>query len=238
MKKRIVAIVPAFNEEENIRVVIKDLRMYQPEIKIVVINDCSGDNTEAIVNEMSETVLSLPINLGIGGAVQTGLRYARDNGFDIAIQFDGDGQHMAEEIEKIITPVINSEADVVNGSRFLGAGGYKSNFLRRVGIRLFMLVNSLMIGSRITDNTSGFRAFNSQAISFLACYYPQDYPEPQAIIELYRNKFRIKEVAVAMKERTRGSTSIKALSSVYYMVKVLMANFIAFTREPVIKERF
>ena len=231
------AIIPAYNEEKNIGLVIADVQNHQPHIKIVVINDASRDKTEMTVREMGETVVSLPINLGIGGAVQTGLKYARDAGFDFAIQFDGDGQHLAGEIEKILTPVIDGDADVVIGSRFLDNGGYKSGFARRIGVKIFQMVNSLMVGSKITDNTSGFRAYNRKAIAFLARYYPQDYPEPEAVIELYRNRFRIREVPVVMRERASGASSIRLSRSLYYMVKCLMANLIAFSRKPVSKEQ-
>jgi len=237
MSHKIVAVVPAFNEEDNIESVINDLKEHQPSIKIVVINDCSDDSTGDIVRKLNETVINLVINLGIGGAVQTGLKYSRDNDYDITIQFDGDGQHMACEIEKIIKPIIDGEADVVIGSRFLGTGSFKSNIPRRIGIGVFKLVNSMLVRSKITDNTSGFRAYNKAAVEFLARYYPQDYPEPEAVVELYRNRFRLQEVPVMMKEREGGSSSIKALGSIYYMVKVLMASLIAFSRKPCFKEK-
>lgn len=233
---KIIAIIPAFNEEKNIRRVIEDIKKHQPKVKIVVINDASTDNTEIEAKKSGGTVITLPLNLGIGGAVQTGLKYAKESDFDIAIQVDGDGQHMASQIEKIIRPVINSEADVVIGSRFLAKGDYKLKFWRRIGISIFSLVNTFMIGQKITDNTSGFRAYNKKAISFLSQFYPQDYPEPEAVVELYRNKFRIKEVPVLMRKREGGGSSIDTLDSVYYVVKVLMANFIAFSRKPVFRE--
>lgn len=234
--KRTCAIVPAYNEEANIQAVIEDIRHHQPGIKIIVIDDASSDRTETIVRRLNETVIRLPINLGIGGAVQTGMKYARDNGYDYAIQFDGDGQHMAGEIEKIIRPVIDGSADMVIGSRFLGEGNYHAGFLRRIGIGLIRLVNSLLLGLKITDNTSGFRAYSRGAIAFIARFYPQDYPEPEAVIELSRNGFRIAEVAVAMRERSNGKSSIGTLSSMYYIVKVLMSNLIAFSRSPIRRE--
>jgi len=237
MPQKIVAIVPAYNEEDNIEKVINDLKEHQPLIKIVVINDCSTDNTQNIVNQLGETVINLPINLGIGGAVQTGLKYSISNQYDITIQFDGDGQHKASEIEKILKPIVNGDADVVIGSRFLGYGNFKSNIARRLGIWILMFVNSILLRSKITDNTSGFRAYNKTAVKFLARYYPQDYPEPEAVIELYRNRFRICEVPVSMQEREGGSSSIKAFSSIYYMIKVLIANLIAFSRKPCYKEK-
>ncbi|UCD17586.1 MAG: glycosyltransferase family 2 protein [Candidatus Zixiibacteriota bacterium] len=235
-ESRVCIIVPAYNEEVNIRPVIEDLRRCHPEFKIVVINDCSEDGTEKAVRELGQTVLNLPVNLGIGGAVQTGLKFARDNGYDIAVQFDGDGQHRAIEIERIITPVINGEADVVIGSRFLSPGNYKGSFSRRLGISVFRFVNSLMVGSRILDNTSGFRAYNRDAISFLARIYPQDYPEPEAVIELHRNRFSIMEVPVVMRERTGGKSSIGVFGSIYYMIKVLLGIMIAFSRKPIPRE--
>ena len=230
---KLCAIIPAWNEAANLPGVIDDIRSHQPEMHIVVVNDCSADNTAEVATSLGVTVLNLPVNLGIGGAVQTGLKFARDNGCELAIQFDGDGQHLGSEIEKIIAPVRAGEADVVIGSRFLDDTGYHSSLARRSGIRLLQWLNSWMIGSRITDNTSGFRAFNRSAIEFLAEYYPQDYPEPQAVIELYRNKFRISEVSVLMAQRTYGKSSIPSHKSLYYMLKVIMANTIAFTRKPV-----
>lgn len=233
---KIIAIIPAFNEEKNIRRVIEDIKKHQPKVKIVVINDASTDNTEIEVKKSGETVITLPFNLGIGGAMQTGFKYAKENDFDIALQVDGDGQHMASQIERIIRPVINNEADVVIGSRFLSESDYRTKFWRRVGISIFALVNSFLVGRKITDSTSGFRAYNKKAISFLSQFYPQDYPEPEAVVELYRNEFSIKEVPVLMRKREEGKSSIGTLGSVYYMVKVLMASFIAFSRKPVSKE--
>lgn len=236
IRPSVLAIVPAFNESRHIGSVIADLRQHQPNIHIVVVNDCSTDDTKKIVQELGEPVLDLPINLGIGGAVQTGLKYAFEMGYEVAVQFDGDGQHLAEEMETILAPVLSGEADVVIGSRFLGDRSYRSGNLRRIGMRIFQFVNSLLIGQRMTDNTSGFRAFNRPAIAFLARFYPQDYPEPEAVIELYRNGFRLMELPVRMRQREGGDSSIRALRSAYYMVKVLMAIGIAFSRRPVRKE--
>ncbi len=236
MMPRVLIIIPAYNESENIGRVIGDIREHQPDVELVVINDCSSDDTEAVVIAAGETVLSLPYNLGIGGAVQTGLRYARDRGFDIALQVDGDGQHPASEIEKTIAPIVSGEADVVIGSRFLGEGEFKSSFSRRIGIKIISLFNSILTGMKITDNTSGFRAYDKAAISFLADHYPQDYPEPVAVIELFRNGFRIREVPAVMREREAGTSSIGPLGSIYYMIKVIVANLIAFSRKPVNRE--
>jgi len=235
--KSIAVIIPAYNESKSIADVIAEIKDAIPDSKIVVVNDCSTDNTEQVVKGLGETVLSLPHNLGIGGAVQTGLRYARDNGYQIAVQVDGDGQHIAGEIEKLEGPIKKGEADVVIGSRFLGVGEFKSTFARRVGIKLISMVNSILTSTKITDNTSGFRAYNRNAISFLSEHYPQDYPEPVAVVELHRNKFKIAEVPVLMRERQGGTSSIGAISSIYYMIKVLVASTIAFSRSPVSKSK-
>ncbi|MFH1893011.1 MAG: glycosyltransferase family 2 protein [Candidatus Zixiibacteriota bacterium] len=234
--EKILIIIPAFNESENIRQVVDEIRASQPSANIAVVNDCSTDNTERVVREIGETLLPLPYNLGIGGAVQTGLMYARDNRFDIAVQVDGDGQHPAGEIEKLLGPIRSGDADVVIGSRFLGTGDFKSTFTRRIGIRIIEIMNRMLTGVAVTDNTSGFRAYNSGAIEFLSTTYPQDYPEPVAVVELYRNGFRINEVAVEMRERQKGTSSIGALGSIYYMIKVLVANLIAVSRKPMAKE--
>jgi glycosyltransferase involved in cell wall biosynthesis len=233
---KLVVIIPAFNESSNIARVISETKSSQPSAKIVVVNDCSTDDTEAIVKSVNETALSLPCNLGIGGAVQTGLRFAQDEGYEAAVQVDGDGQHIPSEIEKLMTPIVRGEADVVIGSRFLSSDSFRSTFARRVGIRILSVVNSALTGSRITDSTSGFRAYNRRAICFLSEHYPQDYPEPIAVIDLFRNGYRIVEVPVKMRERQGGTSSISAVKSIYYMTKVLVASLIAFTRKPVSKE--
>jgi len=229
---KILAIVPAYNEEETIGAVILSLKERMPALDILVVNDGSTDRTSENANETKKAlVVDLPCNLGIGGAVQTGFLYAVREGYDVAFQFDGDGQHLAAEVDKILAPILAGEADVVIGSRFLGGNeGFRSTFPRRVGIRLFQWVNTLLTGQRITDNTSGFRAYNRKALTFLSRYYPSDYPEPEAVILLGRSGFRLKEVPVKMRERASGRSSINALRSVYYMVKVLLAIFVTAVR--------
>jgi glycosyltransferase involved in cell wall biosynthesis len=230
---RICIIVPAYNEETNIERVILSLHNCNPHWQISVINDASADRTGAIAEATGlADVLTLPCNLGIGGGVQTGFKYACRNDFDIAVQFDGDGQHIAEEIEKIVNPIIKNECDVTIGSRFLTSDkdNFRSTATRRIGIKFFEYLNSVLIGQKITDNTSGFRAYSRDAFSLLARDYPDDYPEPEAIILLGRSGFRIKEVAVIMKERTGGESSITSLKSIYYMIKVTLAIFITAIR--------
>ena len=232
----ILVIVPAYNEEKSIVRVIEDLRSVALSLDILVVNDGSLDGTSAKARGTGEAqVVDLPKNLGIGGAVQTGFKYAASNGYDIAIQFDGDGQHLAGEIPKLLQALGEQNANMAIGSRFLdNRMGYRSTFVRRLGIRLFQTVNSLLIGQRVTDNTSGFRAYDRGSIEFLARYYPVDYPEPEAVILFGRNGFRIAEVHTLMQERQEGGSSIGGIKGGYYMVKVLLAILMTALRKPVV----
>ena len=233
-ERRVLAIIPAFNEQAAIAGTIRNLKQNCPHLDILVINDGSLDNTTEVARDTGlATVVELPCNLGIGGAVQTGFKYADRHGYDVAIQFDADGQHLAEEIDKLTAPLQAEGADVSIGSRFLGHRTFQSTFARRIGIYIFYLVNSFLIRQPITDNTSGFRAYNRRAIAFLAEHYPMDYPEPEAVILLGKNGFKLTEVAVAMQERQGGVSSINLRRSVYYMIKVLLAILMTFLREPV-----
>ena len=210
---KILAIVPAYNEEKNIIGVIESIKSEDPQIDILVVNDGSDDRTGEIARSSGlAQVVNLSCNLGIGGAVQTGFKFARRHNYDIIFQFDGDGQHIASEIEKILTPVRNDLADVVIGSRFCqDHTGFKSTYLRRIGIKIFEMLNSLLIKQKLTDNTSGFRAYNRRAIHFLADNYPMDYPEPETVVLLGKNGFLLKEVFVHMQERMSGRSSINGL---------------------------
>ncbi|MBM3266550.1 MAG: glycosyltransferase family 2 protein [Candidatus Sericytochromatia bacterium] len=231
---RILAIIPAYNEEATIAGTLAQLRVSLPDLDLLVINDGSRDGTSAAARaEGVAGVVDLPANLGIGGAVQTGFKYASRQGYDVAVQVDADGQHLGGEIAKLLGPVLAGEADVAIGSRFLAPGGYRSTALRRVGIGIFRLVNSLVVGQRITDNTSGFRAYNRRALAFLAEHYPTDFPEPEAVVLLDRNNFRLVEVPVAMRGRQGGSSSIGVMRAAYYMVKVLLAVVVNAFRAPV-----
>ena len=189
--------------------------------------------TQAAKSTRQALVVNLPNNLGIGGAVQTGFKWAARNGYRIAIQFDGDGQHIAAEIPKLLEALAKKKAGMVIGSRFIERhSGYRSTFVRRLGIRVFKAVNSLLIGQTITDNTSGFRAYDRRAIEFLARHYPVDYPEPEAVILLGKNGFSIAEVFTRMQERQAGGSSISGVKSLYYMVKVLLAILMTALRKP------
>jgi glycosyltransferase involved in cell wall biosynthesis len=232
---KILIIVPAYNEAENIRGVIHKLHSENEYWDILVINDASADNTSAIARETGHAeVLDLPFNLGIGGCVQTGFRYARNKKYDFALQFDGDGQHSAEEIHKLLAIVMNKEADVAIGSRFSQKhSGYKSSSYRRIGIRIFEWFSFLLIHQRITDHTSGFRAYNLKAVQFLADHYPSDYPEPEVVILLGKNGFKIKETFTQMHERQGGVSSIPFTKGPYYMIKVMLAMFMAAIRSKI-----
>lgn len=234
-KKKILAIVPAYNEEKNIAGVIETLSGSLDFLDIVVINDGSADNTVSIAeNTQKAVVINLPCNLGIGGAVQTGFKFAQRNDYDIAFQFDGDGQHSADDIKTIIEPILNGKADIVIGSRFIEKdNGFKSTFMRRIGIWFFKYLNFCLIRQRITDNTSGFRAFNKKSIHFFSSNYPTDYPEPEAVILAGKNNLVMQEVAVRMKERSGGQSSISGFGSAYYMIKVTLSILMCFSRRVV-----
>jgi len=231
-EKKILVIVPAYNEEDSITGVIEDLKSSNSNLDVLIINDGSKDRTAEVAKSTGKAiVVSLVSNLGIGGAVQTGFKFAFINDYDIALQFDGDGQHIASEIPKLIDPILNDNADMCIGSRFvIKHAGWKSSPFRRLGIRVFTALNYLLIKQRVTDSTSGFRAYNKEAIAFLAENYPQDYPEPETVVLMGRNEFRIKEIFTEMKERAAGESSISTFDAVYYMIKVVLAVIITSLR--------
>jgi len=222
---KILLIIPAYNEAGNIAQVLGNLQGSGIDGDILVINDGSGDDTSSVARSFGRVrVVDLPVNLGIGGAVQTGFIYAQRNGYDIAVQFDGDGQHLAEEVPALIAPLLAGQAEVVIGSRFLKRPyQYRTTFLRRLGMMMIQLLNKMLIRQRITDNTSGFRAFGRRAIEFLAHSYPDDFPEPEAVVVLGRNGFKMTEVPVKMEQRQEGTSSLSGIIGPYYMIKVLLA---------------
>lgn len=223
---KILIIVPAYNEETSLPGVIHDLREHVPSAEIVVVNDGSRDATAQKARSLGVQVLDLPFNLGIGGAVQAGYTYAERHGYDIAVQFDGDGQHLGKEIAKLLKPLEEYAADIVIGSRFLIPGGYRAPLFRSLGIWIFSFILSRILSTSVTDSTSGFRAANRSAIAFFSRIYPDDYPEVESLVLAHKVKLRMKEVAVTMRERTGGKSSITPIRSFYYMTKVLMAIFI------------
>ncbi|MCW3085137.1 MAG: glycosyl transferase family 2 [Bacteroidetes bacterium] len=231
---RIAIIVPAYNEEKAIAAVVDDIntiaKEYQLALTAVVVNDCSKDSTSEVISKLNCVALNLPVNLGIGGAVQTGFKYAFENNYDYAIQVDGDGQHPASEISKLLKKAIEENADVVIGSRFIDKEGFQSSAMRRFGINYFKRLNKLLVGVVVNDSTSGFRLINKKVLALVSEYYPDEYPEPEAIIIYSLSGFKISEVAVTMRERQGGVSSIGMFSSVYYMFKVSLAILYTFIR--------
>ena len=235
---RRVAIVPALNEEDAIASVIDEIRAFDPGLDVVVVDDGSTDGTTRAARARGARVLRLPFNLGIGGAVQTGFRLAFEQGYDIAVRVDGDGQHDPAQLGYVLDPVLNGEADIAVGSRFAGdaASGYQSSRPRRIGIRLLALVVSRIVRRRVTDTTSGFQALNREGIALFARDYPHDYPEVEATVMVFRHRLRLREVPVTMRARDSGRSSITTLRSVYYMVKVLLAIFVGLFRRNVVPQ--
>ena len=225
MKK--LVIIPAYNEEGNLEKTINDITENAPGFDYVIINDCSTDNTLEMCRHHGFDYLNLPVNLGIGGAVQTGYRYAFYHGYDLAVQFDGDGQHSAAHLEDMAKVLEKSGADMVIGSRFIEKEGFQSSGLRRVGIRYFTMLIRLLTGKTITDPTSGMRMVNRKLLEKFTNEYPKDYPEPESVVTILSENYKVKEVPVIMNEREEGVSSISLRNSVYYMIKVSFAILIA-----------
>lgn len=222
-KKKPLIIIPAYNEVENIENLVDNIINNYSQYDYIIINDGSKDSTAQICRERGYNFCDLPINLGIGGAVQTGYKYAESNGYSIAVQIDGDGQHDVSQLQKVIEPIENGDADIVIGSRFVEKEGFQSSVARRMGIRFLSNLIWLCTGKRILDVTSGYRAVNSRFIHLYAENYPNDYPEPEALVVAVLNKGQIIEVPVVMNERQAGTSSIRAGKSIYYMIKVTLA---------------
>ncbi len=223
MKKRILIIIPAYEEEKNIKRVVDNIINNYPQYDYVVVNDGSKDRTAEICRENGYSYLDLPINLGIGGAVQSGYKYALKNGYDMAIQIDGDGQHDVAFIEKMLKKMEEENADIAIGSRFIEKEGFQSSMTRRMGINFISVLIKICTGKKIYDVTSGFRMVNKKYIRHYATNYPSDYPEPEAIVMAIMNGAKIIEVPVIMKERSEGTSSIHSWKSLYYMIKVSLA---------------
>lgn len=228
MKKLI--IIPAYNEEEAIAGTIRDIKLNAPDYDYIIINDASTDRTEEICRENNYPCLTLPVNLGIGGAVQTGYLYARDKGYDIAVQVDADGQHDVRYLNKLLERLIETKAGMVIGSRFIEREGFQSSAMRRVGIHFLTGLIRLFSGKIVRDPTSGFRMVNREVICRFARNYPRDYPEPESTVYLLRNKYKVEEVPVQMRERQGGISSIHFWRSIYYMIKVSLAIMIEWLR--------
>ena len=221
MKKLI--IIPAYNEESNIEKTVWAIEKNAKDFDYVIINDCSTDSTKSICEKNGFNVINLPINLGIGGAVQTGYRYAYENGYDVAVQVDGDGQHDPEFLNMMAEYLVEHKLDMVIGSRFIEKKGFQSSTLRRVGIRFFTALIKLLVGHTITDPTSGLRMVGRNVMAIFAKDYPRDYPEPESVVAVLRRDMKVEEIPVVMHERTGGVSSISMKKSVYYMIKVTLA---------------
>lgn len=228
-KKKIILVIPAYNEEESILDTYKMVEDYNKKNKsnldVIVINDGSKDNTKSVLEENNIPHINLICNLGIGGAVQTGYKYALNNGYDIAIQFDGDGQHDVNYVDDIIKPIINNEANMVIGSRFVKKSkeGFKSSAARRFGIKIISFFIKIKTRKKIYDVTSGFRAIDREVLELFTNYYPSEYPEPISSVNVLKNGFKISEVPVVMKEREKGKSSISSWKNVYYMINVILS---------------
>ena len=229
MKCKVLLIIPAYNEEKNILNTYKTIKDYNKKndykYDVIVINDGSLDNTKSILEENKIPHINLVENLGIGGAVQTGYKYAYMNGYDIAVQFDGDGQHDVSYVKNIIDPIINKKSDMVIGSRFidLTSSSFKSTVSRQMGIKLISFFIKMKTGKKIYDTTSGFRACNKEIIERFSRSYPIEYPEPITTTELLKDKFVVDEKAVSMKERVAGKSSIGSWKNAYYMFNVILS---------------
>jgi len=221
--RRALVIVPAYNEAETIHRVMRDLRRHAPWADVVVINDGSKDATSFRARQAGAKVLDLPVNLGIGGAVQTGFRYAYEQGYDLAFQFDGDGQHRARRLAELARPILEGHTDLVIGSRFLRPRGMTAYGMRLVGIKILARAITVIGKQPITDPTSGFRAAGRRAIQLFAHEYPQDYPEPESLVLVWRQGLNVREVPAAMRRRRGGVSSIRLWNGVHYMAKVLLA---------------
>jgi glycosyltransferase involved in cell wall biosynthesis len=236
MQKKVLIILPCYNEEAALPLLLDELQQLELpkayQFITLVVNDCSKDNTIHIAKKYNVKVLDLVNNLGIGGAVQSGFKYAKQNNFDIAIQLDGDGQHPPSEINKQLEAFEAHNADVVIGSRFIEKEGYQSSFARRMGIKYFFNLNKLLTGNKIYDSTSGFRLLGKRAIDLAARNYPDDYPEPESLIIFSKAGLKIVETPVIMSHRLGGESSIGNLSSAYYCIKVTLSMLFSFIRKP------
>jgi glycosyltransferase involved in cell wall biosynthesis len=235
MIKRLLIVIPSYNEETALPKLLNELKVtdfLQSFIVVpVVVNDCSKDGTEAVAKASGEVVISLVNNLGIGGAVQAGIKYAKRNGFDYVLQMDGDGQHPPSEVNKLLQASLDTNADVIIGSRFLNKEGFQTSLIRRFGIKYFHWLNRILTHKSVHDTTSGFRLLGARAIKLAAAYYPDDYPEPESLIFFSRAGLTIKEVPVVMRERQGGRSSIAGFSTLFYMTKVTLSSILSYVRK-------
>ena len=235
MSIKVLIVIPCYNEESALPLLLQELRSLSvPDtytLTLLVVNDCSRDGTAAVARQAGVKLLDLTNNLGIGGAVQSGIKYADRYNFDVVIQLDGDGQHLPSEVIKLLEE-FDRGTDVVIGSRFLNKEGFQSSLMRRMGIRYFYRLNRLLTGNSIYDSTSGFRLLGKRAIRIASNYYPDDYPEPESLVIFSKAGLKITEVPVLMSHRLGGTSSINSVSSIYYCIKVTISMLFSFIRKP------
>ncbi len=225
-----LVIIPAFNEEETLRDVIRRIRAAYQEVDLLVVNDGSTDSTGSIARGEKVLFLEHPYNMGIGATMQTGFLYASRNGYDVAVQVDSDGQHNPEYLPDLVKPVLDGRCNMAIGSRYLSEEGFKSTFFRKLGIRFFSCLIWIITGKRFTDPTSGFRAVDRKGIDLFAADYPSDYPEVEALILVHKKRLQVLEIPTKMEHRQGGTSSIGALRALYYMLKVTLSVSVGFFR--------
>lgn len=229
MSEKILILLPAYNEAGNVGLVIEGIRSeisrLDHEFEVLVVDDGSTDDTASVARQKGAQAIMLPLNAGIGVALQTGFKFALEFGYDAVVRLDADGQHMPSYIEAVLRPVLSGEADMCIGSRFLGGGGYQASGVRRLGIAWFSSLIRLMFKKRISDPTSGFQALSRRLMDVYSMNYASDYPEVEALVSALRNGFSVREVPIIMKERQSGRSSIDWFESVYYALKVTTITF-------------
>jgi len=234
MSNRMLIIIPAYNEEKALPGVIKAINTFSPDSDILVVNDASSDGTALVAREMSKAfnvkVINLFYNLGIGGAMQTGFQYAVKNGYKVALQIDGDGQHPAKFIKDLKDAVEKEGVDLAIGSRFVKDTGFKWFFLRRLGISYFSVLIRLLTGIKVHDVTSGFRAFSKNAINIFAKYYPHDYPEVESLVVSKKSGLKVEERPIMLRRRKHGMSTINWLDGIHYMIRVTLGVFVSSLR--------
>lgn len=225
MEPKLLVIIPAHNEEQNLPALFKRLSAFRSRYDTIVIDDCSQDRTADVASSFGSPVIRLAANLGIGGAVQTGFKYALAGGYSVTVQLDGDGQHDPQWLDAVVAPVLGGDADCVIGSRYLGRDRdphYVTPFARRLGMRFSTALLFAATGLRITDTTSGYRALNRRAFEYFAHNYPVDHPEAEALLLLHRKGFRIKEVPISMLQRCSGKSQFTIFRSALYPFRLMI----------------
>ena len=232
MKARVLVIVPAHNECESLPKTLAEVRAAAPDVDLLVVDDGSRDRTSEVARAAGVRVLRHPVNLGVGGALQTGFRYAVSEGYDIGVQLDADGQHDPAFLEPLIRPVVEGRCDVSIGSRYVAQSRYRAPFARRLGMLLFSTLVRLALGRPITDTTSGFRAYARPVMEQCQFDFPADFPDAPLLIGLARRGFRLHEVPVEMRERVAGESFYTLGKSLYYPYKNLLASLMAWIQRP------